>query len=46
MGDYLRVFMCIYSNERLLMLIFHKCVKMWAYIFTVCLKCGKRLIFH
>ena len=50
MGDYLcvfmrilLVFMCIYSNGRLVMLIFDKCVKLWAYIFTVYLKCAKRL---
>ena len=50
MGDYLcvfmrilLVFMCIYSNGRLVMLIFDKCVKLWAYIFTVYLKCANRL---
>ena len=50
MGDYLcvfmrilLVFMCIYSNGRLVMLIFDKCVKLWAYIFTAYLKCAKRL---
>ena len=50
MGDYLcvfmrilLVFMFIYSNGRLVMFIFDKCVKLWAYIFTVYLKCAKRL---
>ena len=50
MGDYLCVFMrillvfiFIYSNGRLVMFIFDKCVKLWAYIFTVYLKCAKRL---
>ena len=48
MGDYLcvfmrilLVFMFIYSNGRLVMFIFDKCVKLWAYIFTVYLKCEK-----
>ena len=27
-GNYLCVFMCIYSNRRLFMLIFNKCVKL------------------
>ena len=44
MGDYLCVFMCIYNNGRLFMLIFNKCVKLRSYIFTVCLMCAKTLI--
>ena len=41
MSDYLCVYivMCDY-----LCLILIKCVKLWVYIFTVCLKCAKRLI--
>ena len=41
MGDYLCVFVRIYSNVWLFMLIFNKGVKLWAYISTVCLKCAK-----
>ena len=41
---YLCVFMRIYGNVWLFMLIFNKCVKLWGYIFTLCLKCAKRLI--
>ena len=40
-GDYLCVFMCIYRNAWLFMLILNKCVKL--YILALCLKCTNRL---
>ena len=45
MCNYLFVFMCIYSTGVIIYAYFlKKCVKLWEYIFTVCLKCTKRLI--
>ena len=44
MDDYLCVFMCIYSNGRLFILMLNKCVKLWVYNFALRLKCAKRLI--
>ena len=44
MDDYLCVFMCIYSNGRLFILILNKCVKLRVYILTACLKCAKILL--
>ena len=38
--------LCIYVMGDYLCLFLIKCVKMWTYIFTVCLKCTKRLISH
>ena len=38
--------LCIYVMGDYLCLFLIKCVKMWTYIFTVCLKCAKRLISH
>ena len=51
MGDYLCAFMCIYVYLCVyivmgdyLCLFLIKCVKLWAYILALCLKCAERII--